>query len=88
MDVTDRNIISTRNYKFDIQFPRTLSTTCLNLTAMHTIAGEFSLIRRLTQERHNYKETSWNGGVCKNELLLYKTKTNPMKNKLMEQTKK
>lgn len=53
---------------------------------MHTIAGEFSLIRRLTQECHNYKETSWNGGVYKNELLLYKTKPKHMKNKQMEQT--
>lgn len=81
MDVTVRNIISTRNYKFDIHFPWILSTICLKLTSMHTIATEFSRIRKLTQECQNHKETSLNGGICKYEHLLHKAKTNQMKSK-------
>lgn len=50
---------------------------------MHTIAGESSLIRKLTQECHNYKEMSLNGGVYKHEPLLHRAKTDQMKNKQM-----
>lgn len=88
MDVIVRNIIPTHNYKFDIHFPWILSTICLKLTSMHTIAGEFSLIRKLTQECHNYKETCLSGGVYRHEPLLHKAKTNQMKKQTNEQTVK
>lgn len=50
---------------------------------MHTIAAKCSLIRKLRQKCHIYKEHSWNGEI-KYDFLLHKAKTKQMKNKHWE----
>lgn len=53
---------------------------------MHPIAGEFSLIRNLTQEWHNYKGTSLNGGDARTSAA--QSKDQPKENQSNKQTGK